>query len=265
MTDFQCPVCREALLLKDRTYCCVNRHTFDVSRQGYVNLTRSNKKGHGDEREMVKARTRFLNTGAYAPLKAELTRLIAAFQPKVMLDSGCGEGYYTELSEQLQAETFGVDLSKDALKNASRLCPHARFAAASVFELPLADQSVDLIWSCFAPLAPMENARVLKQDGILIVIGPAEKHLMSLKQVLYDRPYPNPAETEALPCFKLTDQKTLSVPFTLTSQTQIQDLFTMTPYYYKTSLKDKEKLRLLDSLDTEAQFLIRIYRRDKDC
>ena len=262
MIPFLCPVCRRPLTLTQSVYQCEKRHSFDLSRFHYVNLIRSSKKIHGDNAEMVKARTRFLQSGAYQPLKDQVTELIQTLNPSSVLESGCGEGYYTELCETLKScECFGIDLSKEALKQAGRSCPSVHFAAASVFELPLPDQSIDVIWSCFAPLAMAENARVLKDQGKLIVVGPGPRHLWGLKEVLYDTPYLNPQETTAAPEFDLIDEQTLHYEIQLESQAQIQDLFTMTPYYYKTSIQDKQKLAALTQLSTEVEFILRIYQK----
>ena len=262
MIPLLCPVCHEPLTLEGSVYSCGNRHTFDRSRYHYVNLIRSGKKIHGDNAEMVKARTRFLQSGAYAPLKEELKKLVLQAAPGTLLDSGCGEGYYTELCESLKdCQCFGVDLSKEALKQAGRQCPSVTFAAASIFTLPLPDQSLDLIWSCFAPLAWQENHRVLKDDGQVIVIGPGPHHLMGLKKVLYDDPYLNPEDPEENEYFDLVDKQTVTYTLECTSQQMIQDLFTMTPYYYKTSIKDKEKLNALDHCTTEVEFIIRTYKK----
>ena len=131
MIPFLCPVCCRPLMLTQSVYQCEKRHSFDLSRFHYVNLIRSSKKIHGDNAEMVKARTRFLQSGAYQPLKDQLTELIQSLNPSSVLDSGCGEGYYTELCETLKScECFGIDLSKEALKQAGRSCPSVRFAAA---------------------------------------------------------------------------------------------------------------------------------------
>ena len=262
MIPFLCPVCGLPLTLNQSVYQCEKRHSYDLSRFHYVNLIRSSKKIHGDNVEMVKARTRFLRSQAYQPLKAKLTELIQAENPSAVLDSGCGEGYYTELCETLEnCECFGVDLSKEALKQAGRSCPSVRFAAASVFELPLPGHSLDLIWSCFAPLALRENARVLKDQGKLIVVGPGPRHLWDLKKVIYDTPYLNPQETLSSPDFELIDEQTLSYTIQLDTAQQIQDLFTMTPYYYKTSIQDKQKLEALSQLSTEVEFNLRTFQK----
>ncbi len=48
---------------------------------------------------------------------------------------------------------------------------------------------------------------------------------------------------------------------TLTTQDDICNLFKMTPYYYKTSAKDQEKLNGIDKLDVETEFMILTYKK----
>ena len=64
---------------------------------------------------MVKARTEFLNTGAYQFLRDTLAKKVEEAHCEVLADLGCGEGYYT--SALPAEEKYGFDLSKDALKH----------------------------------------------------------------------------------------------------------------------------------------------------
>lgn len=262
MISFRCPVCFAALKQNGHSLRCEKGHTFDLARSGYVNLIRSQKKNHGDDPEMVRARSRFLDAGYYQPLKRQLIQMIRARQPRSLLDSGCGEGYYTELCESLpQCDCLGVDLSRQALKTAGRRCPHVRFAAASVFALPLPSDCLDLIWSCFAPLALDENARVLRHQGELIVIGPGRDHLMGLKEILYSSPYPNLPAIFDHPRFQIVDTAQLRYDIHLEGAQAIHDLFMMTPYYYKTSLQDKQKLLQRTSLSTPVHFQFTVLKK----
>ena len=102
---------------------------------------------------------------------------------------------------------------------------------------------------------------MLKAQGKLIVVSPGSRHLWGLKEVLYDTPYLNPQETMTTPEFDLIEEQTLHYEIQLESQAQIQDLFTMTPYYYKTSIQDKQKLAVLTQLSTEVEFILRIYEK----
>ena len=61
---FCCPVCGAALTREVRTLRCPAGHSYDLAKEGYVNLLPANYRhsaSPGDDREMVAARTRFLD------------------------------------------------------------------------------------------------------------------------------------------------------------------------------------------------------------
>lgn len=99
----------------------------------------------------------------------------------------------------------GVDLSRSALKKAARRDKNAEFAVASVYHLPVADRSADLLLNCFSPLALDEFRRVLRPGGGFLYVVPGAKHLWELKQVLYDKPYENPEEESPYEGFAYED------------------------------------------------------------
>ena len=72
---FVCPKCMRPLVVGERGVAtCSGGHSFDRARDGYYNLLLSNAGGtHGDNREMLEARRRFLDTGAYKPLADKLS------------------------------------------------------------------------------------------------------------------------------------------------------------------------------------------------
>ena len=180
---FTCPVCGEALMFDEGAYRCVSGHCFDRAKEGYVNLLPANRQhasAPGDDKEMVRARTAFLDSGRYAPLKEALCGLTARYagEGTVLLDAGCGEGYYTEGLSRVIAEkggrTGGADLSKTAVKKAAKRCREAEIAVASVYHLPLAERSVDMVTDCFSPLAKEEYRRVLKDGGRFLYVVPGQ-------------------------------------------------------------------------------------------
>ena len=250
-----CPVCKGELIRNGRTAVCANHHSFDYARQGYLNLYLSRGGSHGDSPESVKARTRFLQRGHYAFLKDRMRELTASFAHDVTVDLACGEGYYT--AALCGTDKYGFDLSKDALKHASRNDPDTHYTVASIFSLPFADASADIVTTLFAPLAKEEIMRILKPGGVFISVTPAPDHLLELKQALYDEPYLNTVDE---PPFPLADQLQISEIMKL-DRDGIQDLFAMTPYFYHTSEKDRRKLDDIDSLAVTASFLIRIHRK----
>ena len=273
MSILSCPVCRQPLQWDAQGMVCPSGHRFDRARQGYVNLLRSqasSAKRHGDDKRMVAARCRFLSGGYYAPLLDAVSAAAAEAAPRryTLLDAGCGEGYYTEgLFRALsQAGKTGcmtaIDISKDALKAAGRRpFPHDT-AVASVFALPVPAGSCDLVVSIFAPCAPGEFSRVLKRGGSLLRVVPLRRHLFGLKAAIYDSPYENPEEDFTLPGFSAPHVQKLCWNLTLDDPADIQALFEMTPYYYKTSAADQAKAAALTHLETELAFGILHYRKD---
>lgn len=269
MLNFCCPVCKEALILDKRTYKCINNHCFDCAKQGYVNLLQSNKsknKRHGDDKLMIEARTEFLNTDAYKPLCDLMCELLKKYVPQNadLLDAGCGDCYYTEKIETALAEKnptiFGVDISKFALIAAAKRSKSIKLAVASVFSLPVEDNSCDAVLNVFSPFAPEEYSRVLKKGGVLLRVIPLENHLFSLKKAVYDNPLKNPEENTEIDGFMLAESRDLKYQITLDSNKQIESLFKMTPYYYKTSRTDQQKLESLNTLTTEIEFCVLVYK-----
>lgn len=269
-----CPVCAAPLDRGEKAYTCPNGHSFDRAREGYVHLLPANhmhSRHPGDDAEMAAARTRFLSRDYYAPLRRALEELALSHtgDSPAVLDSGCGEGYYTAgLYKALagagrRVRMAGVDLSKTALRRAARRAPEAEFAVASVYHLPAADRSADLLLDCFAPLALDQFRRVLKPGGAFLYVVPAPEHLWQLKQVLYDRPYRNPEEEIPYDGFSyeavIPVETDLEVP-----GDDLMDLFRMTPYRWKTPREGVERLSALDGLTVRAAFRIHVFRRTFD-
>lgn len=250
-----CPVCKKPLHREGRSCLCENRHTFDYAKSGYLNLYLSSRSAHGDNREMVRARTAFLETGAYSFLRSRLKELIG--RPDTLVDLACGEGYYTRAMEA--HEVWGFDLSRDALMHAAKKTPEMHWILASIFALPLADACTDCVLTCFAPFAADEIFRILKPGGRFLFVTPGPGHLFEMKEVLYDTPYLNPhkdLETPLQPVHEETIRSTFEA-----DQEMLSSLFAMTPYAYRTGRAGREKLGAVRSLQLTAEFVIRIYQK----
>lgn len=253
----KCPICNTPLAKQSNSAVCENRHSFDYAKGGYLNLLIKQSVDHGDNKAMVQARTAFLNRGPYEFLRQELSDTIKAEHPEVLCDLGCGEGYYTSHFEA--DEKYGFDMSKEALKHASKTDKSTQYAVASIFHLPLADSSVDTCVTCFAPAACEEIERVLKPGGSFIFVTPGPKHLFELKEELYENPYLN--EIKEIDT-KLIKEKEWMIkqPF-LADHALLTNLFEMTPYAHRTGQRGKDKLNSLESLTINAEFVIRLYRK----
>lgn len=265
---FICPICKNSLE-GEKALKCINGHCYDRAKSGYVNLLSGRGGNHGDPKEMVISRREFLDKGYYEPLARSICSSALKYieNGSLILDAGLGEGYYTKmLADTLKAAGkavgfAGIDVSKDAVNYASKRFPKAELAVASVYAIPMADSSVDTVISIFAPCAREEFLRVLKPEGVFIMVIGGTEHLWSLKCAVYDEPYKNEPCEYGIEGFEILEKIGCRYDFTLESNTDIKNLFAMTPYYHKTSPRDIEKLDKLDSLRTEADFEILIYKR----
>ena len=158
-------------------------------------------------------------------------------------------------------QAAGIDISKAALQEAARRETGTEWAVASCFHLPVAAQSVDLLLSVFAPYCGEEFRRVLKPRGRLLMVIPLENHLYGLKEAIYEKPYRNTVKPFELEGFTLVQKQELRYAITLTSHEEIQNLFMMTHYYYKTGAADQQKLALREWLTTPVEFAVLCYQR----
>ena len=272
MSLFICPVCGAALERHEKSYLCSAGHGFDLASEGYVHLLPANRKHSklpGDDKNMVRARSRFLSAGYYEPLRQALAALTlerSGAEPEI-LDSGCGEGWYTEgifnalISSGKAPHIAGIDISKEAVRLASKRLKNAEFAVASAYHLPLAESSADLVLNCFSPLCAPEFLRVLKPDGHFIYVVPAPRHLWELKCAVYDKPYENERTLTEYEGFKLIKTVNIDSVIALPDKQAISDLFTMTPYFWKTPKEGAARLEALETLETEISFDVYVYRK----
>ena len=261
----RCPVCKEPIFKEnDKTYRCDNRHSFDIAKKGYVNFLlvhKMNSKLPGDNKLMVDARSDFLGKGYYRVFQEKLKELVNEHCPTTVLDAGCGEGYYTDAIYEDSRTVIGIDISKTALQKAAPKNRNITYIAASLFDLPIQNESVELLYSLFAPYAGEEFYRVLKKDGVMILGIPGENHLIELKNVIYENPYKNKVKDYQLPGFQFQKAEMIETKIHLQCQEDILNLFQMTPYYYRTSREDHQKLLALDRLTTRVEFNILIYEK----
>jgi 23S rRNA (guanine745-N1)-methyltransferase len=268
-----CPICKSRMEIiyenSGRLQCKGPRtHSYDFASGGYVNLGAPVQSGGGDSKQAVRARSDFLNTGYYEPIANKLFALLSEYlsTDALVVDAGCGEGYY---SERIAADGYslaGFDLSKFAADAAAKRAKaqgraNALFGVASVFSLPLADFSTDAIVNIFAPRAEKEYARVLKDGGLLFVVAAGPDHLLGLKKAIYSEIHRNDVRADMPTEMKLIRSERLSYTITVNGNESIKNLFAMTPYYWKTSQSDVQKLEALESLETEIDINFEVYQK----
>jgi len=252
---------------------CRENHSYDISREGYVNLLLPNMKrssSPGDSLEMIRSRNRFLSAGHYARLPELLTCEIENYLQGIapaecsILDAGCGEGYILSILENRinyrKTKLFGIDISRDAVKTASKRNSRISCAVAGLFSMPVADGSVNCLLNIFAPSPADEFKRVLAPGGILIHVHPGDEHLYSLREKLFTEIMPLRKDDKLAQSFTLRSTEELKYHFTITGKDNLADLVNMTPYAWKTG---KERiagfLAETDTLETTAHFIVSIY------
>lgn len=254
-----CPLCKTKLLEEPKRFCCMQGHAYDKAKSGYVHLLiGSSAKSHGDDEAMVASRTRFLRAGHYDPLKNRLIALIQDLKISSLTDLGCGEGTYTNaIAEALNINVIGIDLSKSALKTASKGHPSVTYALANITKAPIADHSTQAVLSVFSPIDLKEVRRIGQE--FLILVRPLPNHLHALKAVLYDNVIDNPLPDTDLPQMTCILREELSFTMDLDQQS-ISDLLEMTPYAHTSPLSGLQRVKALTQLSVLAQFEVAVFR-----
>lgn len=270
--SFKCPVCNLGLMLQSNSYICKNNHVHDISKFGYVNLLMVNQKKSkdpGDSEEMNKSRNAFLNKGYYNSLSEKLNQMISKnISPNSsILDIGCGVGYYLSKLKESTKESenihfAGIDISKSAIQIAAKRKIGANLAVASAYNLPFLDQSFDLLYSVFSPISPSDSARVLKENGGLVIAGPGEQHLRGLTTYIYDNIIPHSGNNVLDDSNEFEYIESIEIKENITVQKEdILNLVKMTPYYWQITKEQLEKINQLESLETPIHFYIKKYKK----
>ena len=263
--ELLCPICGEPLQQIEKTMICPNRHSFDVARQGYVNLLTVQQKhslSPGDTREQVLSRRAFLEAGFYAPISEALNRAALDWGAKgEILDVGCGEGYYSaRLAQAMNAPLTGLDISKEAVRCAAAKYKDALWLCATAAHIPVADGSAGTLTSLFALTLPEEFRRVLHPDGLFFQVLAREDHLLGLKSIVYDQlTHKQKDTTPALPGFQLVDSRPIRFTFRVEGE-HLRSLFAMTPHLFRIGKAGAQRLAQTDSLQDTASCILNIYR-----
>ncbi|CNI28454.1 23S rRNA methyltransferase A [Yersinia thracica] len=272
--SYQCPLCHQALQQSPQQWRCSNNHQFDCAKEGYVNLMPVQHKGSkqpGDSPEMMQARRAFLDAGYYQPLQQRIGEILDKALPldaTMLLDIGCGEGYYTaavadRLNRQRQMSIFGLDVAKVAVRYGAKRYPQVSFCVASSHRLPFAHQSLDAVLRIYAPCKATELARTLKPGGIVVTVAPGPRHLYQLKALIYAEVQLHDDTPEHLDGFDLVSSEKLAYDIKLTGK-QSFNLLQMTPFAWRASIETGHELAARHSFICETDFVIAVHRRRED-
>ena len=178
-----CPLCRGTLELDASSAHCPAGHSFDVARQGYLNLLGGPQPKNADTAPMLEARSRVLS-GLYGEVVALVVRAASAVGAHVVVDAGAGTGQYVAAVLEALPDAIGIatDVSVAAARRAAGVHPRLASITADTWKgLPVADGAADVVLCVFAPRNPADFARVLAPAGHLVVVTPEPDHLRSLR------------------------------------------------------------------------------------
>lgn len=256
-----CPLCHGTMRVHPRLVVCEQGHSFDRSREGYVNLLRpgkARKEVIGDDADMVTSRRSFLNRGHYRCLSEGLAQLFAGFDASLtLLDVGCGEGTFTRaMLEPTDRPALAFDISKPAVRLAARAVPRAVTAIASAMEMPVLDHSVDLLMSVMSPVHVAEFSRVARPGGRAVIVHPGADHLRQLRQLVYgdsarahDGRFERPDDWHVVNELHFTDRVHLA------TNTEVTEVWGMTPYRWNSPREGGARVAAATELTVDVDFV----------
>jgi 23S rRNA (guanine745-N1)-methyltransferase len=246
-----CPVrdCRLPLNREAKRLVCQRRHSFDISSRGYVNLLQPQdrrSKQPGDTADAVKGRRRLHDLGVTLPLLRGIAEMVYASREDVVLDAGCGDGFYLgTLAREIGFDAHGVDISTAAIDAAARRYPECEWVVANAdLFVPYANKSFSLILSITARMNAGEFRRVIRDDGRLLVAIPAPDDFIELRGAGRDRV----ESTIAVfgPHFKVVEQRRVTTSAELDAEA-VRDV--LHAIYRPMRAKAPEAMRVTLSLD----------------
>ena len=180
--------CHQPLVREERRVICARGHSFDVARSGYINLLQPQdrrSKQPGDTAEAVAARRRLHDRGVTAPLLNAIKEIANVTAEDVVLDAGCGDGFYLG---SLDCDARGVDISLPAIEAAAKRYPDCEWIVANADRfVPYAGETFSRVLTITARMNSSEFRRVVREDGRLVVAIPAPDDLVELRGARRDR------------------------------------------------------------------------------
>lgn len=282
--NLACPIDGEPLLVQNKQMMCQQGHSFDIARQGYAHLLpvqHKRSKQPGDSKEMVIARTLFLNSGHYAPIAkrlAEITRSLLTDKggncnnESCIMDAGCGEGYYTDIvtntlmnnDSSHKISLIGLDISKEAIVEAAKRNKLIMWLVGTNRQPPVQNASVDIILCVFGFLSFEGFNQILKSGGKIILVDPGPAHLKELREIIYKnvkKSAMNDLSVFTNAGFSLENSESLVFKTSRMNKDQINQLLLMTPHFFRVSKAGREAINNIEELVLTVDIVFRTLKK----
>ncbi|MCL1123152.1 putative RNA methyltransferase [Shewanella surugensis] len=278
---YLCPTCTQPLWIHQASQglYCENKHHFDKSEQGYWIFSVA-KKPKLDSRQVMRAKRYLLESGVFSPLIKTMGEIlsdcvsdIAVLQQAQLtqLDFDCGEGFYMRaLASQLNIDLPAISLvqtgiaeAENALFAAAKSAPSSTYITSHFKSLPFADSSFDLVTLIDKPLKGKELPRVLKNNGVLLQVIPAPRHLWQIKSHIYTDLTEKALDLSVPSGFELLKSQRVAFTLPCTGE-QALTLLDMTPYAWRVSEKVRKKIGLAYFDTVEIDFVVNLMVKTED-
>jgi len=277
---FKCPICSKEMDINEtKSLICLDNHSFDLAKKGYVNLLASSRKDEYNN-EMLEARKQVCDKGFFDPLLEKINSLIleivSDFQSTTIkiLDAGCGEGTHLakilanlERSEKFTPEKItgiGLDISKEGIQIASKSYHHIVWCVADLARIPIKDKQINIILNILSPSNYSEFKRVLLDNGLLLKVVPGANYLKELRSVFYDQTDKETYSNEQVVkhfsnSFDIINIEQVEYEFAVTKET-LEEIIKMSPLSWGVKGDKKDKALVSGISKITADFTIILAR-----
>lgn len=253
---YLCPKCLSESHIEGISLVCNENHCYDFSKKGYIHLINNYKSTKYSE-NLFKARSEVFSNGFYENVLKNIQNLIEKYAKDVVLDIGCGEGYYIKKLKTVFPEKYfyGLDNSKDAIELAVKEDKLNPYMVANLANLPFKDGSVSCILNILTPANYEEFFRVLGDDGYLIKTIPNTNYLREIRELIGGKEYTNSDTVKLIEenC-KIVDRITVSDTFQLTKE-QAASFLKMTPLTFSKEITDSD-INQLREITIDLELLV---------
>lgn len=270
---FTCPICSQSMQIIEHAHLvCRKNHSFDISRQGYVNLAPQAHTTKYDK-TLFEARNIMMTHQFFDPLLARITDTIQQYiseeSDTLILDAGSGEGsQVTQVMQELsdrRVSSVGIDLAKEGIASAAKNYPGSSWVVADLANCPFEDRSFDVLLNILSPANYEEFTRLLKEDGLFIKVVPEKDYLKQLRVLFYEgaeREKENQPAITVAKHFKEVITERVTYDFPLNSLL-LDSLIRMTPLTWGASKDKIENARLADLPFVTIDFTVIIGRNKR--